>query len=321
MFVNEYGEVSGGKMEVLSKDEHSASIQISGENGHFLITGYQVFPGITLTFSDAHIQTVHFEERKMTSNDVIEISYCREGRLECNIHDEFCYLASGDFVIAQTNGISPALYFPLRHYHGLTIQIELNKTIEGFFALFNGAAVEPGKIAEKFCGKKGGVIAHANSFFERIFSELYCSPVRNQIGYFQVKILELLLFLNGTDVLENELEERCYTKSQVELAKKISRYMLERINEHITLEQLEEYFHMSGAHIKKTFKGVYGVPIAAYIRTQKMESAVYMLEYTDKTILEIANEHGYNNGSKFASAFRSVKGCNPTEYRNQFSKK
>lgn len=78
---------------------------------------------------------------------------------------------------------------------------------------------------------------------------------------------------------------------------------------------------MSGAHIKKTFKGVYGVSIGAYIRVQKMESAAYMLEYTDKTILEIANEHGYDNSSKFASAFRAVKGSNPTQYRNATSKK
>lgn len=42
-----------------------------------------------------------------------------------------------------------------------------------------------------------------------------------------------------------------------------------------------------------------------------------MLEYTDKTVLDIAIEHGYDNGSKFASAFRSVKGINPAQYRNE----
>ena len=48
-----------------------------------------------------------------------------------------------------------------------------------------------------------------------------------------------------------------------------------------------------------------------------MESAAYMLEHTDKSILEIANAHGYYNGSKFANAFRTVKGCNPKEYRKK----
>ena len=32
-------------------------------------------------------------------------------------------------------------------------------------------------------------------------------------------------------------------------------------------------------------------------------------------ILEIANRWGYENGSKFSSAFKQIMGCNPREYR------
>ena len=46
-----------------------------------------------------------------------------------------------------------------------------------------------------------------------------------------------------------------------------------------------------------------------------------LLEYTDKTILEVAMEYGYDNGSKFAAAFRSVKGVNPAQYRNEVHRK
>lgn len=51
-----------------------------------------------------------------------------------------------------------------------------------------------------------------------------------------------------------------------------------------------------------------------------MESAAYMLEYTDMTVSDIANEHGYDNSSKFANAFRSVKGVSPVEYRMRNAK-
>lgn len=51
-----------------------------------------------------------------------------------------------------------------------------------------------------------------------------------------------------------------------------------------------------------------------------MESAAYMLEHTDKPVVEIAGEHGYDNSSKFASAFRSVKGVSPGTYRQQNQK-
>lgn len=321
MSINQRNEECQIKTEVLSGDEYSTSVQITDENGRFLMTSYQVFPGIHFIYSDAHIQSVRFEERKTTSNDIIEISHCREGRLECNIHGEFCYLTPGDLCIARTNGVSSSLYFPLRHYHGLTIQIDLNKTPKGFSALFDEVGLEPKVIAERFCSEKESFISRANSSFEHIFSELYCAPAKAKKGYFQIKTLELLLLLSIMDTQQAEIDNRIYTKTQVDLAKKVSRYMLEHMNSRITLEQLVEHFHMSGAHIKRTFKGVFGVSIGTYIRVQKMESAAYMLEYTDKTILEIANEHGYDNSSKFASAFRAVKGSNPMKYRNAVSKK
>ena len=40
-----------------------------------------------------------------------------------------------------------------------------------------------------------------------------------------------------------------------------------------------------------------------------------MLKSTDFTILEIAGEYGYENGSKFAGAFKAVMGMSPNEYR------
>lgn len=52
-----------------------------------------------------------------------------------------------------------------------------------------------------------------------------------------------------------------------------------------------------------------------------VKTDTYMLEYTDKSILEIAMEHGYDNGSKFAAAFRSIKGMNPMQYRNEMHMK
>lgn len=292
--------------------------EILSEEGRYIITTYEVFPGIRLIYSDAHIQSVRLEERRTTSDNIFEISHCREGRIECNVHDEFCYLAPGDLLIARTNSISSSAYFPLRHYHGITVRIDLEHTPKCLSCLLDDVTVQPKIIAEKFCGEQGCFIARSGQSFEHIFSELYSVPEEIQKGYFKVKILELLLFLSVLDTKQDRVETRTFTKTQVALAKEVSRYMLEHMNDRITLDQLSERFHVSGTHIKNTFKGVYGVSLGAYIRTQKMESAAYMLEYTDKSILEIAGEHGYDNGSKFAGAFRDVKGMAPNEYRKLF---
>ena len=218
--------------------------------------------------------------------------------------------------IARTNSISSNAYFPLRHYHGLTIRIDLSEAPKCFSCLLEDVNVQPKMIADKFCGRRGEFIARANPSFEHIFSELYSVPKTIQKGYFKIKTLELFLFLSALDTEQDEFDDRVYTKVQVDLAKEVSRYLMEHLDDRITIEQLTERFHVSGTHLKNTFKGVYGVSLGAYVRSRIMESAAYMLEYTDKSILDIASEHGYDNSSKFASAFRAVKGMTPMEYRN-----
>jgi len=47
-----------------------------------------------------------------------------------------------------------------------------------------------------------------------------------------------------------------------------------------------------------------------------MNKAAIMLKQTKENISEIAHKVGYNNSSKFASAFKDVIGKSPKEYRN-----
>lgn len=300
----------------ITENEECTVLHITDENGQYTATIYEVFSGVYFIYSDAHIQSVRFPERKTASDNIFEISHCREGRCECKIGGEFCYLTSGDTAIAHTNTISSSSYFPLRHYHGLTIRVDLDNTPD-FSAYLDGLNIDLRGLSTKLKSMNSGFVARANSSFEHIFSELYAVPKQIKTGYFKVKLLEVLLYLS---VLEMEFDNRTFTKSQVDIVKEISSYLMEHKDEHITLQQLSEHFHISVTHIKNTFKGVFGVSVGAYIRTQKMESAAYMLEYTNKTISEIASEHGYDNSSKFSSAFRGLKGVTPTEYRNNSSR-
>ena len=55
---------------------------------------------------------------------------------------------------------------------------------------------------------------------------------------------------------------------------------------------------------------------AAWLRLQKMHGAAELLRSTDRTVLDIAGQFGYDNASKFARAFRDVIGVSPNEYRS-----
>lgn len=286
------------------------------DEGRCASTVYPVFPGIDFSFVDAHSPRI-VREKSQDSGNILEVTHCREGRSEFSLRDAFVFLAPGDLMIVKADSLSPAIHFPLKHYHGLTIRIDLDKAPHCLSCFLADVNVQPKALAEKFCGDSIGYIARANPSIEHIFSEIYSVSEHIRKGYCKIKTLELLLFLSQLNIESDELPGRLSSRTQVVLAEKIAKYLYERMDDRVTLEQLSDVFHVSEAHIKNTFKNVYGVPVGAYVRSIKMESAAYMLEYTDKTILEIAMEHGYDNGSKFAAAFRSIKGKNPAQYRSE----
>lgn len=303
----------------MGADNQKAEMDKDRQNstGAYITAEYDVFPGISMTYQNSHTQSGEIAEKKQISNGVFAIFHCCEGRMECKIADSFCYISPGDLLIVNENQLSSSLYFPLKHYHGVIIRINTEKTPQCLSCLLSDVAVQPQKIKEKFCSSREYFIARSNSSVEHIFSELYHVPDEIRQGYFKIKILELMLFLSILDVRTDEAECRSLPPYQVSLAKTIAEYLTENMDEKITAKQAADKFHLSETAIKNAFKTVYGVPFYAYIKAQKMESAAYMLEYTDKTVIEIANEHGYDNASKFAVAFRKVKGLSLGEYRTK----
>ena len=108
-----------------------------------------------------------------------------------------------------------------------------------------------------------------------------------------------------------------YTETQKELADKIHALLMENLEKHITITDLARTLHVSSTHVKVSFHKVYGTPVYSYTRQCRMKAAAKMLEETDDSILEIAGRHGYENGSKFATAFRRIMGISPSEYRKR----
>lgn len=306
--------IYGSDIQIVSRDRDCTVYRIADEAGEVVMTCYLVFPGIELIYNDVHVQSCRID--KAETGSIFEINHCLEGRIECEFQDEFCYLAPGDLVIAKKKDAGHSSYFPLSHYHGITVMIDPDRAPDCFSCILEDVNVRPSAIIDKFCHAHKCFIARSNPCLEHIFSELYSVPEKIKRGYFKVKVLELLLFLSGMEIEREEVGKRCYSAAQVTVAKEICKYLTVHMENKVTLDQLSKIFHVSGTLIKNSFKGVYGVSVYSYIRTQKMQAAGLMLRHSESTVLEIAGRFGYDNGSKFAGAFKDVMGMTPNEYRN-----
>ena len=301
----------GAASRMQSGDPDKTVYHLPQTDGIAQMTVYSVFPGIALIYHDVH--ATHCQLNHSSAEDILEIHHCREGRMECRYGDVSFFLAPGDLCVTHRDESDGEILFPTGHYHGVTVALDPKQAPDCLCCFLQDVNVRPSALAEKFCGTCGCFVTRSSAHVEHIFSELYSVPEEIRKGYFKVKILELLLFLSA---LPTQSERPGYSAAQVRLAKQAGDYLLAHAQSDATVTQLATQLGVSTSALSSAFRGVYGMTPGAFLRAQRMHGAAALLRTTQRTILDIAGQFGYDNPSKFAKAFRSVIGVAPNAYRS-----
>ena len=296
----------------------------SNDTGDAQLTVYRVFPGVEITFHSIHMDELSWEPEAGNGqaaalpkehSQLLEIHHCREGRIEQTFDDTFFYLMPGDLSVAKRQIMVKAYRFPLRHYHGITVGIDLMHLSDDFRTMLSQIGVDPAQIARKLCSGRSCFIVRAEANIEHILSELYTAPEALREGYIKLKLLELLLVLSHTEITCDHSAACALPQSQVLLAHQAAAYLAQNRERHVTVQELSRRMGISPTQLKAIFRGVYGQPVFTYMRTQRMQEAAQLLIHSDRPIGEIAEMSGYTNASKFASAFQAIMGETPREFR------
>ena len=304
----------GGKPQPapLPADVHAATCLVDSD-GEAARTAYPVFPGIEIAYHDVHAASA--ATQRTCAAGCLEIHHCREGRIAYPYGDACFFLAPGDLAIVQRAAEAVPVRFPTGHYHGITVTIDPARAPDCLSCFLEDVEVRPSALIEKFCADGACFVTRSSPGVAHIFSELYSVPEGIRKGYFKVKILELLLYLDALE-LGSGTEKPYFYRSQVETVKAIRSYLAEHLEQHITLEALSRQYQIPLTTMKACFKSVYGSPVNTYMRALRMDRAVLLLRKEPETsVTEIAGTVGYDSASKFAAAFRAVKGQTPLEYR------
>ena len=295
-------------------------VTFSDDTGDAIISVYNVFPGVELAYYSIHMDSLKLDIPTARRGKRIEIHHCQEGRIEQQFGEEFFYLMPGDLSVALRTEMAKAYCFPLRHYHGIGIGLDLNAFSDEFCMIMNDLGLQLEKLLHQLRTDENCLIMRSEKFIEHVFSELYTVPESIQEGYLKVKVLELLLVLSDVDMYRSQPAINSLPLTYVRLANRIAAYLAEHMGQHITIPELARSFGISATHLKTVFRGVYGMPVFSYMRTQRMQAAAQLLIHTEAPIAAIAEEFGYANASKFSSAFQAIMGETPREFRKAHSK-
>lgn len=92
------------------------------------------------------------------------------------------------------------------------------------------------------------------------------------------------------------------------------------VNSEISIEDVANHAGFSTDYFNRIFLAHTGFNVMEYVRFSRMKKAAHLLRCTDKDILNIALDCGYEAHESFARTFKKQYGVSPTEYRKQTEK-
>ncbi|ETT63675.1 AraC family transcriptional regulator [Paenibacillus sp. FSL R7-277] len=93
------------------------------------------------------------------------------------------------------------------------------------------------------------------------------------------------------------------------------RYVMNHISEKVGMEEMAKRLGLNPTHFSRLFRLETGLTFIEYVTRVKMEHARDLLNQTNLTIVEIAEQLGYDNVSYFIKLFRNFSGMTPAEFR------
>ena len=107
--------------------------------------------------------------------------------------------------------------------------------------------------------------------------------------------------------------------SDVKTVRKVVDYISENYRENITLAKLANLVSMSETGLSRLFRSVTGMSCIDYVIEFRLSRAMSMLRFSDRPVIEIAYDVGFNNISYFNRTFKKHFNQTPSQCRRDKS--
>lgn len=114
----------------------------------------------------------------------------------------------------------------------------------------------------------------------------------------------------------NKLQTTNIPPSNEVITQQIIKYINDHYNTDITLDIFEKELFLSKSYICRLFSQTVGLSIIEYVQHRRTIEAQKLLEYTNKAIVEVCFECGFNNLPHFYRVFKKISLMSPKQYRD-----
>ncbi len=278
------------------------------------IKAYEIFPGLQ-AFKVMYQKDGLIEKRKKSNE--LEINFCVGGRFECEFTErDIGILKPGDMSVSMfdgKNGVESYSRFPMGFYEGLSILVDCDRATEWLRRFSGDFAVDVNMLKNKLLANHWYQAGEAGLRCEHVFREIYDGIDHEPQRFMQLKVIELFMLMER--FAPSRRRDVYYPRGQVALIKHIRDHIITDGSYYSSVEQLAKDHDLSAPQLQKLFRDVFGMPIYRYLKEYRLERAAVDLIGTETSIMDLAQNAGFSNASKFSQSFKKRYGMTPSQYR------
>lgn len=154
-------------------------------------------------------------------------------------------------------------------------------------------------------------------FYEKMMEEAVRETPASRLRV-KAYLLQMIATLYDNGKLVNMYEETDYDSRNIQNVKKVLKFIRQNYHTRITNEHLADMLNMNSQYFCRYFRKLTGKTPTEYINEIRIDKAAELLQQTDRKILDIAMECGYDNIGYFIRRFKTEKGITPSEYRKAY---
>lgn len=287
---------------------------VENKTGEGQVISCTVFPGVQTVYNDLYMY--HCGKAVPKNDGIIEISYCMDGRYECEVSRQyFFYVSHGDLSIGTVGRRESSGSFPTKRYSGLTVFLDVAVFKEQYGFVLQELGINLNGILEAALQQPRRCNLCGCTETDMIFQMAIEAQKNGDASLLKLKTLELLLFLGKVDFDSLKDMPAYLNHAQAMLAKDVQRMLVSDLSVHLTLEQLSKELQASPTAIKSAFRIVYGASIRDYMKSYRLNEARRLLGETALPVAEVAAMVGYQNPGHFSAAFKGKYGVLPGDYK------
>ena len=255
---------------------------------------------------------------KLHWHDEIQISIVTKGSIEFIVGEKSYILKSGQGIFINTQRIHMAKSVGDKDciYHSVIFNPKLLKTFPG--SIIEQKYIDPVITADNL----NSIEIYGENKWEKealkFIMDIITADISKSRGYeleIYINLMRfwLLLVLNENDIFSQKTEPKPINEERV---KDVLSFIHKNYSNKITLQDIADSVFVSKGECCRFFKKSLKMSPYDYLINYRINESMKLLKNTSFSILDIAENVGFNNVSHYIQIFKKKTGQTPHEYRN-----